>query len=262
MNIALKATKNKNSGRENALITGTVMLFSFCGFLLLMLQKPTPLTGVMLFAVPAAVWLVERLLPRMFAMDRLLLSLIDFLCALGVLMQYRFSPVRGLNQCLNYAAGLVAMISCALTVRFVRHWRVLVWPMIAACCGLLALPFLFRAGNARLGATAWVVSGSFRMQPSEIVKIAYVIILAYFLSRRRVVFSLIFTGVMLAFLIVQRDLGTAAIYCGTALVTLYAATSSILLILGLLGAGAGTVAALYMLFKDSFFLTAQNRVRN
>ena len=262
MNIALKATKNNNGGRENALITGTVMLFSFCGFLLLMLQKPTPLTGVMLFAVPAAVWLVERLLPRMFAMDRLLLSLIDFLCALGILMQYRFSPVRGLNQCLNYAAGLVAMTGCALAVRFVRHWRVLVWPMIAACCGLLALPFFFRAGNARLGATAWVVSGSFRMQPSEIVKIAYVIILAYFLSRRRVVFSLIFTGVMLAFLIVQRDLGTAAIYCGTALVTLYAATSSILLILGLLGAGAGTVAALYMLFKDSFFLTVQNRVRN
>lgn len=262
MNIALKAQKNGRRSGQGSLITGTVMLFAFCGFLLLMLQKPTLLTGVMLLAVPLVLWLVERVLPRLFAMDRLLLSLIDFLCALGVLMQYRFSPARGLNQCINYGAGLVAMIGCALAVRAVRNWRLLIWPMIAAGCGLLALPFVFRAGSAGLGATAWVSFGSFRMQPSEIVKILYLFVLAYFLSRRRVLFSLIYIGGMLAFLVAQRDLGTAAIYGGTALVMLYAATSSLLLILSILGAGMGAVAVLYMLFKDSFFLTVQNRIRN
>ncbi|MBQ9299735.1 MAG: FtsW/RodA/SpoVE family cell cycle protein [Clostridia bacterium] len=262
MNIALKAQKGKNKNRGANAVTGTVMLFAFCGFLLLMLQKPSLLTGIMLFSVPLAIWLTDRLLPRLFPMDRLLLSLINFLCALGVLMQYRFSPARGLNQCLNYGAGLIAMTGCALAVRAVKNWKLLIPPMIAACCGLLALPFIFRGGSAGLGATAWVAFGSFRMQPSEIVKIAYVFVLAWFLCRRRVVLALVYTGAMLAFLVAQRDLGTAAIYGGTMLVMLYAATSSLFLILGILGVGVGAVSVLYVLFRDSFFLTVQNRIKN
>lgn len=39
---------------------------------------------------------------------------------------------------------------------------------------------------------------------------------------------------------------------------LYAATSSLLLIGGILGAGVGAVAVLYALFKNSYFLTVQN----
>ncbi|MBQ9198169.1 MAG: FtsW/RodA/SpoVE family cell cycle protein, partial [Clostridia bacterium] len=188
--------------------------------------------------------------------------LINFLCALGVLMQYRFSPSRGLSQCLNYGAGLIAMTGCALAVRAVKNWRLLILPMIALCCGMLALPFIFRGANAGLGATAWVMFGSFRMQPSEIVKIIYIFILAYFLSRRRVLLALLFTGLMLVFLVAQRDLGTAAIYGGTMLVMLYAATSSALLILGILGAGVGAVSILYALFRDTYFLTVQNRIKN
>ena len=262
MNIALKAEKRKDRHPRQNLITGTVMLFVFCGFLLLMLQKPAPLTGVMMFAVPLAIWLVERILPRLFPMDRLLLSLIHFLCALGVLMQYRFSPMRGLNQCLNYAAGLVAMIVCALLVRSVSRWRLLILPLFAGCCGLLALPFIFRTGSGNSGAVAWVAFGSFRMQPSEIVKIAYLFVLAQLLSRRKILLALICSGILLALLVAQRDLGTAAIYGGTALVMLYAATSSVLLIAGILGAGLAAVSVLYMLFKDTFFLTVQNRVKN
>ncbi|MBQ7521120.1 MAG: FtsW/RodA/SpoVE family cell cycle protein, partial [Clostridia bacterium] len=56
--------------------------------------------------------------------------------------------------------------------------------------------------------------------------------------------------------------GTAAIYGGTALVMLYAATGSALLIAGILGAGVGAVSVLYMLFRNSFFLTVQNRINN
>ncbi len=262
MNIALKnQRKAGRSPRQNGL-TGLVVAFVFFGFLLLMLQKPSLMNAVMLAAVPLGLWAVEMILPRLFSMDRLLLSLVDFLCGLGILLQYRYNAGRGLEQCLNYGAGLVAMVGCGLAVRCIRSWKLLVLPMMACCCALLILPFVFRSANAGLGATAWVTFGSFRMQPSEIVKIAYLFVLAYFLSRRRVVFALAYTGVMLAFLVAQRDLGTAAIYGGAGVVMLYAATSSLMLILGLAGAGLGAVSALYLLFKDSFFLTVQNRIRN
>lgn len=261
MNIALKAKKRKERTRE-ALVTGIVMLLIFCGFLLLMLRKPDWKTAVMMIAVPCAVWAVNMILPRLFPIDRLLLNLINFLCALGILMQYRYSPSRGVTQCFNYGAGLISMIGCALAVRHIKSWKLLVLPMAAACCGLMALPFIFRAANANAGATAWVAFGGFRMQPSEIVKIVFLLIMAYFLSRRRVVLAMGFTGILLGFLVLQRDLGTAAIYGGTALVMLYAATSSALLIAGILGAGLGAVGVLYMLFKSSYFLTVQNRINN
>lgn len=261
MNIAVKAKKRYDSGKQPYL-TGLSMGFVFCGFLLLMLQKPTPTTAIMMIAVPLGLMAVNSVLPRLFPMDRPLLGLINFLCALGILVQYRYSVNRGITQCFNYCAGLVAMIVCALAVRSIKNWKLLMLPMFGASCALLALPFILRGANAGLGATAWVSIGSFGMQPSEIVKILYLFILAHLLSRRRVFWALCATGVMLAFLVAQRDLGTAAIYGGTALVMLYAATGSLLLIGGILGAGVGAVSVLYMLFRNSFFLTVQKRINN
>ena len=261
MNIAVKAKKRYESGRQPYL-TGLSMAFVFCGFLLLMLQKPTPTTAILMVAVPLGLMAVNSVLPKLFPMDRPLLGLVNFLCALGILVQYRYSGNRGITQCFNYSAGLVAMIVCALAVRSVKNWKLLMLPMFGASCALMALPFVLRGANAGKGATAWVSIGSFGMQPSEIVKILYLFILAHLLSRRRVFFSLCVTGVMLAFLVAQRDLGTAAIYGGTALVMLYAATGSALLIAGILGAGVGAVSVLYMLFRNSFFLTVQNRINN
>ena len=261
MNIALKAQKRKRHDLQR-LLTGTVMLLIFAGFALLFARKPSPQTALMALAVPCAAGAVTAILPRLFPMDRLLLNLINFLCALGVLMQYRYNPGRGVAQCFNYCAGLVAMIACALAVRHIKNWRLLTLPIMEWCCGMMALPFVFRAANRNLGATAWVAFGSFRMQPSEIVKIAFLLVMAHLLSRRKVVLALGFTGAMLGFLVLQRDLGTAAIYGGTAMVLLYAATSSVLLILGILGAGVGAVAVLYALFKNTYFLTVQNRISN
>ena len=260
MNIAIKAKKRRRG--QLRLPTALVMLLIFAGFLLLFIRQPSAQTALMTVLVPGAVWAIGAVLPRLFPMDRLLLTLVNFLCALGVLLQYRYSPARGVTQCFNYCAGLVAMIGCALAVRHIKSWKLLMLPMAAACCGLLALPFIFRAANAGKGATAWVGFGGMTMQPSELVKIAYLFVLAYFLSRRKVVLALGFTGIMLGFLVLQRDLGTAAIYGGTAVVMLYAATSSALLIAGILGAGLGAVSILYMLLKNSYFLTVQNRISN
>ena len=53
MNIAVKAKKKYDSGRQPYL-TGLSMLFVFVGFLLLMLQKPTLTTALMMIAVPLA----------------------------------------------------------------------------------------------------------------------------------------------------------------------------------------------------------------
>lgn len=261
MNIALKARKKKRRTQLSAL-TAVVMLFFFAAFLLLFLKDFSFQTLLMAVLTPLCIYLIVKLLPRLFPMDQMLLTLISFLCALGVLLQYRYSNTRGMTQAFNCGVGMLSMIGCALLVRHIRNWKYLIFPIILGSCGLLALPFIFRAANANKGATAWVGVGSMTMQPSELVKIAVLFVLSYYLSRRKVVSAILFTGLMLAFLMLQRDLGTAAIYGGTALVLLYAATSSPLLIGSILGAGVGGVAIMYMLFKDSYFRTVQNRINN
>ena len=261
MNIALKARKKKRRTQLSAL-TAVVMLFFFAAFLLLFLKDLSLQTLLMAVLTPLCIHLVVKLLPRLFPMDQMLLTLISFLCALGVLLQYRYSATRGMTQVFNCGVGLLSMIGCALLVRHIKNWKYLIFPIILGSCGLLALPFVFRAANANKGATAWVGVGSMTMQPSELVKIAILFVMSYYLSRRKVVSAILFTGLMLAFLVLQRDLGTAAIYGGTALVMLYAATSSPLLIGSILGAGVGGVAIMYMLFKNSYFRTVQNRINN
>ena len=222
MNIAMKNAKQKKRRTPQQMLLAGVMLFFFTAFLLLFVQSPSLLTAAMALLVPLAVWAMVRILPRLFPMDEFLLTLIAFLCALGVLLQYRYTPSRGLTQAFNCGAGLVAMVVCALAVRHIKSWRLLMVPLMGLSCALMALPFVFRAVNA----------------------------------------GMIFIGLMLGFLVLQRDLGTAAIYGGAGLVLLYAATSSLLLIGGILGAGVGAVAVLYALFKNSYFLTVQNRISN
>lgn len=262
MNIAMKNAKQKKRRTPQQMLLAGVMLFFFTAFLLLFVQSPSLLTAAMALLVPLAVWAMVRILPRLFPMDEFLLTLIAFLCALGVLLQYRYAPSRGLTQAFNCGAGLVAMIVCVLAVRHIKSWKLLMVPLMGLSCALMAMPFAFRAANAGKGATAWVGFGGFTIQPSELVKIVYLFVLSYLLSRRRIVTGMIFIGLMLGFLVLQRDLGTAAIYGGAGLMLLYAATSSLLLIGGILGAGVSAVAVLYALFKNSYFLTVQNRISN
>ena len=52
MNIALKAKRRSDRGPRQYTLTGPGMLFAFCGFALLFIRDPSPLTGVMAVAVP------------------------------------------------------------------------------------------------------------------------------------------------------------------------------------------------------------------
>jgi len=255
-----KKKREKRSRQD--LLTVVMQIFFAAAFFLLFMQDGSWQSLLMAFAVPAILYVSGKVLPRLFPMDSLLLSLINFLCALGILLQFRYSVSRGFTQAFSYGAGMIAMIAAAIAVRHIRFWKILILPMMAVSCAMLALPFVFKAANAGKGATAWVGFGSWSMQPSELVKILYLLVLCWFLARRKVLPSLIFIGVMAAFLVAQRDLGTCAIYAGTGLVLLYVATSSKTLVGGILLAAAGGVSMLYVIFKDSFFLTVQNRIQN
>ena len=223
-----------------------VMVFFFLAFFLLAMKDGTWESFALCVIVPAIIFVGTAGISRLFHSDRLLLSLTNFLCALGVLVLYRLSPKLGIEQAKNYGLGVLCMVACTFLVRFARRWKGLTALMMLGSVGLMCLPLVF--GRETNGAKNWISFGGHSMQPSEIVKLALLLCVSYLLSQRKILLTLLFSGVCLGLLMLQKDLGTALLYFGVVFLLLYAATGSVpLLIGGVLGAFGGAAAG-YMMF--------------
>ena len=225
-----------------------MMLFFFSAFLLLALKGEIRWQGFALaFAVPAMIYVATMVLPRFFPADKLLLAIANFLCALGVLVLYttdlEAGTSRGLQQAVYYGVGIAAMLFCILLVRYVRDWRALMIVITVGAAGLIVLPLAI--GTEQNGATNWIRVAGMSLQPSEIVKLALLLILSYSMSRRRFWPWALFTVFCLGVLMLQKDLGTALIYYITALFLFYANTGNLPLTgVGVLG-GVGAALVGY-----------------
>ena len=227
-------------------LSRAVTVFYFSAFLLLFLRDFKWQGLVLAVAVPMLNVVTTGLLPRLFPSDKLLLSLTNFLCALGVLVLYDTNPAYAYAQARYYFIGLMAMLVCIYIIRLIHSFRMLVWPMMLCSLALLALPLVI--GRETNGARNWFYAGSISVQPSEIVKLTLVIVLARFMADRRMLPWLTFSVGCLGILLLQKDLGTALLYFFTALLLFYASTGNLLLTgIGLAG-GAGAAVMGYRMF--------------
>ena len=232
-------------------LVAVMMLFFFSAFLLIALKGELRWQGFALAViVPALIYIATMWLPRFFPADKLLLAIANFLCALGVLVLYSTDldggTSRGLQQAIYYSFGIVFMLFCILLVRYVRHWKFLIKLVIVGAAGLMVLPLAI--GTEQNGATNWIHLAGTSVQPSELVKIALLLILSYAMSRRQFWVWMPFAIFCLGVLMLQKDLGTALIYYATTLFLFYASTGNLPLTgVGLLG-GAGAAVLGYQMF--------------
>ena len=237
------ARNKKDPGRR---LSSAVMLFYFCAFLLIACKDFAWQGFALALAVPAMIWVGTNFLPKLFPSDRLLLSLTNFLCALGVLVLYSTEPDYAYHQAMYYGVGILAMIVCVWIVRLVRSWRIPVLLLIPLSLALLALPLVI--GRETNGAKNWFYVAGISIQPSEIVKLSLLIIVSYYMSRHRMLPWLFFAVSCLGVLMLQKDLGTALMYYGTTLMLFYASSGNLFLTgLGLAG-GAGAAVMGYKMF--------------
>lgn len=237
------ARNKKDPGRR---LSSAVMLFYFCAFLLIACKDFAWQGFALALAVPAMIWMGTNFLPKLFPSDRLLLSLTNFLCALGVLVLYSTEPDYAYHQAMYYGVGILAMIVCVWIVRLVRSWRIPVLLLIPLSLALLVLPLVI--GRETNGAKNWFYVAGISVQPSEIVKLSLLIIVSYYMSRHRMLPWLFFAVSCLGVLMLQKDLGTALMYYGTTLMLFYASSGNLFLTgLGLAG-GAGAAVMGYKMF--------------
>ena len=237
------ARNKKDPGHR---LSSAVMLFYFCAFLLIACKDFAWQGFALALAVPAMIWVGTNFLPKLFPSDRLLLSLTNFLCALGVLVLYSTEPDYAYHQAMYYGVGILAMIVCVWIVRLVRSWRIPVLLLIPLSLALLVLPLVI--GRETNGAKNWFYVAGISVQPSEIVKLSLLIIVSYYMSRHRMLPWLFFAVSCLGVLMLQKDLGTALMYYGTTLMLFYASSGNLFLTgLGLAG-GAGAAVMGYKMF--------------
>ena len=146
-----------------------------------------------------------------------------FLSGIGLTVCAAISEDYALKQVIAIGLGLFVYLVLLLLIKDVRVAMFLRYPAAAASLLLLAANLIFaRATN---GALNWITVGSFSFQPSELVKIAFVLVGAVSLDKllsnanlaRYIAFSLACVGA----LFLMRDFGTALIFFFTFILIAY-----------------------------------------
>ncbi|HUU56005.1 MAG TPA: putative lipid II flippase FtsW [bacterium] len=127
---------------------------------------------------------------------------------------------------INLAVALVVGAFCA----FVDYhfWERLAWPATAAAIALLAAALVFGVGSYAAPVHRWLKVGSLYLQPSELAKLATVLVLAKYIARRGQLESayekwvpLGAVAVMFAAVAVEPDFSMAFLIAVTAFVMLF-----------------------------------------
>ncbi|MBI2430693.1 MAG: putative lipid II flippase FtsW [Candidatus Levybacteria bacterium] len=104
-------------------------------------------------------------------------------------------------------------------------------PILVAALVLLILVFVPGIGVFVLGARRWINTGFFVVQPAEFVKLALAIYLSAWFSKKekgRLLAFLLLLGVVVALIMLEPDMGTAAIVLFEALVAYFLSGGNIL----------------------------------
>jgi rod shape determining protein RodA len=127
------------------------------------------------------------------------------------------------------------------------------WSIVIYWVSIMLLIAVFFLGTKRSGAYRWISLGLFNIQPSELAKIAFIMLNAHFLSRpleemRQLKVFFQSLGLMvLPFLLIlmEPDLGSAIVLAPTCLMMLYVGGAPRKFLLWLIGGGTA-VAALFL----------------
>ena len=201
--------------------------------------------------------MIRRIFLRLTAhIDGLLLGGIILLMVLGLVVLYSASGQdlgKTMGQVTNMAVALALMWAVASVPP--QHISRLALPMYVL--GLLLLIGVALAGDVSHGARRWLNIGFTRIQPSELMKLAVPLMLAWFFEKREKTLRLRDYGVAALLLVVpvgliakQPDLGTSLLIAASGFYVLFLAGVGWRILLGLFLAAALSAPVLWSVLHD------------
>ena len=162
-------------------------------------------------------WLIYRLYRILRRTGFEIETLAFFLTTLCMTVTANKAPGDLYKQLMCMGMGLFFFFALSLVLRNLTTAKKLRWPVAALAIAMLAFNLLL--GSRLFGAKNWVKIGPISFQPSEIVKLAFILVGATTLdrmfSRRNLIFTLLFSGFCVGCLGLMSDFGTALIFFAT-----------------------------------------------
>lgn len=173
-----------------------------------------------------------------------------YLTTLGLAVTATSAPHEMIKQAITIILGLVLFIALCLYLRDLDRAMKTRKYLVIASVVLLLFNLVF--GQNEYGATNWVKIAGFSIQPSELVKIAYILVGAATLDelfeKKNLTLFLVFSLICLGSLAVMGDFGTAAIFFIAFLVISFMRSGDFSKLILLVGA-AGAAGLMLLRFK-------------
>lgn len=154
--------------------------------------------------------------------DGYLFLMVSMLVSIGIIMLFRLNFERGFLQLQWFVVGILMFFATYWVFRGIKFWHKPVILYVLLTFALFCATLVF--GDTINGSRNWITISGRSFQPSEIIKIIYVFVLACFFSRgsdsdakfshvRRKDWVLMFyVYACLGFLVIQREWGTAVLF--------------------------------------------------
>ncbi len=187
--------------------------------------------------------------------DRTLVGIVLSLCLFGLMAVYSASAPEAQQsfhdsttllrkQTMAFVIGLFVMFTVS---RYdYRRWKKWAWPLALFALFALGITLVNIPGLTiqTMGSSRWLNIGPIQFQPSEVAKVATILLLAsglskYFWWHRQILCRIVVVISMAAIIVKQPDLGSASMIAASLLTMLFASgTNFVLVIVSILGVGA------------------------
>ncbi len=161
--------------------------------------------------------------------SKLLLNNMIMLLTLGFVMVYRLVPNNAWKQFVIVAIGTALSFGVPAIIKHEKFW--ISMKFILAGIGIVFLGMALVIGETSFGANLSVSFGAFSLQPSEFVKLSYVLFLAGFLSKAEKLLDYIISACLAAvhviILILSNDLGGGLILFVVYVIMLFVASGKL-----------------------------------
>lgn len=244
----------KNKGAADkwyGLMTFFIFIIHFTGYSALYLQIPSEQILILYGSQVIVLFLILAFYQAYYPkLNKLLLRNMMMLLVIGFILLGRLSYDKAVRQVIY--TGLAATMCMIVPIIFRKILWIRKFGWIFGILSIAILALVLVLGETKYGATNWIMIRGFGFQPSEFVKILYVLCIASLFEEgtdlKRVMTISVMAGAIVLMLVIQKDLGAALIFFVTYVFMLFVASSKIWYLVGGLAGGSLAAVVAYYLF--------------
>lgn len=252
--VSFKSIKSSNKNRNRYILLQRLVMYVIHFILFAVIYMYSENVNIIIFYAAQVAFFVlgNIVLKKMYKnYHEPLMNLMMFMLMIGFAIITRISYTKGIRQ---FAICVFSsVITLCIPKVMEKSKKIRNYSYLFGIFGIGALALVYVIGNVTSGAKLSIDLKVITVQPSEFVKISFVLFLSGILYRYKgikgVIISGIFAAVHVLILVISKDLGTALILCVVYLFIVYMATGKTRYLVGGLIAGSGASVLAYKLFS-------------